>query len=335
VLKIIHISRESLFKSAEGKRFPTNIFLLADLNQSPADIDVIISSHRQAEAVNLTVENYLALEKKARTNVLIVESSPSLAAFRDIKTDPRISKILILSPILNTTRLFARGLRASNGAALTAQIGHYLGKSRYTFFSHSDMIAYRQNFLSFLLSKLDDETVIASFTQRHVLPFSGGMLYDRSFSGFSTVDWLPKKKNPYHIPGLDKLRERIQPLEWIDAGEQLILEALARGKRAYVCASRGLSSDYFGNPIDPWQLDVERISSLDLPIDFAPLSITRREFDHKYPQLLGEGPSWRKCFDDDGEVVFVHRGRGSRAGSGDSRGDFVAFTRAFNQTLAR
>lgn len=336
MLRVLRVSRKALFLSPEGKQFPPKITVLADIKPVQADIDVIIGAHQQPEAVNSTIENYLALEKKARLHILVIESSLSRPSFWKVRNGSNISKVLILSPLRCTSRWLGGRFWASNGAALAAQLGSYLGTARYMFFSHSDMMGYKKNFLSFLLSKLGDDTVLASFTQRHVLPFTGGMLYDKSYFDSMNVDWLPKDKNPYRITGLDQLHDRIDHLSWIDAGEQLVLEALERGKGAYVCASRGLTGDYYGHPLKNYGLTNEGIHLLGVPIQYAPLLLSREEFSVRYPELVGVYSGWRKCFDDKGDVAFVHRGRGTSKGRRkDHRGDFIFFVRDFNNKIAQ
>ena len=334
MLRAVQIRRDSLFSSPEGSRFPRRIALLTDMNPYEADIDVVIGAHRQTDAVNATIRNYLNLEKEVRLHILVIESSMSIAAFRGLHRGANITRAFILGPVPCTYRWFGGRFWASNGAALAAQLGHYLGTARYLFFSHSDMMGCKENFLSFLLSKLDENTPLASFTQRHILPFTGGMLYDKRFIDSLDADWLPKADNPYHIRGMDQLRSRISHLNWIDTGEQLILASLERGKRAHVCASRGLTGDSFGHPLQQYGMDNESVRLLGAPIRYAPLSLSREEFSAQHPKLAGENWMWRKCFDDQGNLVFIHRGRGTLKGRReDQRGDFTSYVRDFNRNL--
>lgn len=334
MLKLLHIPREDLFSSPESQQFPDRIAILADIKRYQADIDVIIGAHGQPEAVNLTIENYLGLEKKTPIHILVIESSRRLSTFWRIRGGPRVSKVLILGDIRCTSREHGDRFWASNGAALAAQLGSYLGNARYAFFSHTDMMGYKENFLSFLFSKLDDNTPLASFTQRHVLPFTGGMLYDKDYFKSKNVDWLPRAQNPYRIPPLDQLRSRIDPLNcfYIDTGEQLILEALKRGQCAYVCASRGVTGDYYGHALTEYGLTNQEVNQMGVPIRYAPDVQSREAFAVKYPEFARmDNAMWRKCFDDQGDVVFLHRGRGSSSrGMKDRRGDFESLVRRFN-----
>lgn len=337
MVKLFHISRDALFYSIEGNQFPDRIIVLGEIKPYQADIDVIIGGHGQPELINLVIENYLALEKKLSVHIIVVDSSRNLSMIKRIIGGPRVSRILILSNPTCITRSHGGQFWASNGAALAAQIGIALGSSRYAFFSHSDMIGYRENLFSFLLSKLDDNTPLAAFTQRHVLPFTGGMLWDKSYFNPLMVDWLPKAENQYHFPWLDQLRNRIDAINWIDSGEHLIYEMLRRDHRAYVCASRGTTGDYFGNPMAYYGFTDQELNKINIPIHYAPNSLSQEAFAEKYPEFTSlENAMWRKCFDDDGNVVFIHRGRGTTKGRAeDNRGDFVSFARKYNKSLNR
>ena len=183
-------------------------------------------------------------------HIIVVESSYSPLAFRKTRAGANISKIFILTPILCTSKLFGGSLRASNSAALAVRLGEYLGNAPYVFFSHSDMMGYKKNFLSFLLSKLDNNTVLACFNQRHILPFAiGGAVYDKNYFNSLNVDWLPKLENPYYVPELDQVYKTFENCGWLDAGEQFVFEIIRQGKRIHVCASRGLTGDYYGHPL--------------------------------------------------------------------------------------
>ena len=117
----------------------------------------------------------------------------------------------------------------------------------------------------------------------------------------------------------------------MDAGEKPILEALSRGQTAYVCASRGLTGNCYGHPLQEYGIDNEEFKKLAVPIKYAPDTISEDSFRQRYPELaLAEISMWRKSFDDDGNVIFIHRGRGTtRRGKKDRRGDFIGFVKDF------
>jgi hypothetical protein len=332
MFRVIRIQRENLFSSGQALLFPQKINVLAHISKFDADVDVIIGTHNQAEEINQTIQNYLALEKQLRLRIWIIESSKNLSAFLKIHRSPQINKILILDHLHATDSANKNRFWASNGAALAAAIGYYLGSARYIFFSHTDMMGYKPDFISFLASKLNAHTPIASFTQRFILPFTGGMLYDREYFQGNWVDWLPKNTNPYSTTWLNDLKEKFEILNWLDAGEQLIYETLLRGKTAYVCASRGVSGDFWGHPLDAYNMDLVRLHP---GIHYAQEVISKEEFIERYPELIcGDSAMWRKSFDDHGNVIFIHRGRGtSRGGKNDGRGDFLSFIKKFNHAL--
>jgi hypothetical protein len=320
-----------------NENLPSQLLLLTDIKKCTADLDIIIGSHNQSQATNLTIDNYLSLEKNKSLHILVVESSRNPLNFMRIRSGKNISKILILSEIPCTKKQYDSWFWASNGVAIAVQIGMYLGRAKYAFFSHSDMMGYKENFLSFLHSKLSENQPIASFTQRHVLPFSGGMLFDKHYFHNLDVNWLPCKNNPYSISGLDRLRDRIEDLNWTDAGEKLILTALNRGQTAYICASRGATGNYYGHPLQGYNLNNEEVQKSKVPIEYAPDILSSDRFKEKYPELaLEKIAMWRKSFDDEGNVIFIHRGRGTTKGKqSDRRGDFISFVREFNQNIKR
>jgi hypothetical protein len=193
------------------------------------------------------------------------------------------------------------------------------------------MMGHARDFLSFLRSKLDAQTPVASFTQRGVIPFSGGMMWDKRFFAGRDVDWMPRESNPYRIPGLQALEKQLPILTWIDSGEQLVWETMNQGFRPYVCASRGGTGDAFGHPLA--RTGSGSVSVEGLPVRFAAESVTRADFTRRYPELaLSETAPWRKAFDDEGNVVFIHRGRGTH-NLAEKRGDYWSYVDRFNRGI--
>ncbi|MBN2503057.1 MAG: hypothetical protein JXB38_19915 [Anaerolineales bacterium] len=333
--KIIKLRSRELFPTYRGDLIPKNIYVLADQCDTEADIDVVIGTYNQPREVNAAIENYLALEKQARLHIWVVDDSHRPWAFTGIKKDPRVSRVLILNKVRATDRRYAGNNWASNGASVAAQIGMNLGTARYGFFSHTDMMGYKENFLSYLLSKMDADTPVAAFTQRHVFPFTGGMLYDkRNFAGLA-VDWMPKQDNHYVIPGLEPFRDQVSHYASIDSGEQIPLEAFQRGQKAYICASRGITGDYLGDPLNGYDFTKQAVMAAGAPVHFAPLNTDAEQFARRYPELATPyNAMWRKSFDEDGAVIFIHRGRGTtNRNQDDKRGDFFAFVEAFNARM--
>jgi hypothetical protein len=336
MLKIVCIPSERLFSPDHLIKFPPGINVLAHVRELEADVDVVIGAHGQAEEVNLTIENYLALEKHTRLRIWVIESSGKLSNFFKIHNLPEVNRIFILDHLRCTDRKFEGKFFASNGAAVAAAIGNYFGNARYTFFSHTDMMGYKLNPLTFLLSKLDSDTPIASFMQRNILPFTGGMIFAKEYFHNLPVDWLPRSNNPYSMPWLKQLQNQIEPLSWIDTGEELVFETLARGQKVFVCASYGATGDFFGHPLDRYGIKNEDLAKFNLGIKYAFEEISREAFETKYPQFArSDNAMWRKCFNDQGEVIFIHRGRGTSKGKkNDGRGEFFNFLREFNRSFA-
>lgn len=330
--RFLRIKSTTLFQQAEAERFPQHITILADHTARHADIDVVICSHNQADIVNLIVNNYMKLESDARLHFYLVESSRNPFSFFRLCSGPCITRVQFLSRIPCTEKKEGGRFWASNGVALAAHIGLHFATSKYFFLSHADMMAYKKNFLSFLLSKLSEQTPLASFTQRHILPFTGCMLYDRTMFEMNRSSWLPLHENSYQITSVNSFKDRIDALQWLDVGEQLILDLIQQNRRAFVCASRGGSLDKYEHPLNSAGIDISDLHNAGLPVNYANLVLSRGDFILKYPELAGGQPaSWRKCFDDEDDVVFIHQGRGaSRNSVHDKREHFKHFLRAFN-----
>jgi hypothetical protein len=331
MIKLHCIPSSRLFVSPDNRDFPSYLIYLADVKPYQADIDIVIGSYKDADAANLVIDNYLALEKQAQIHIWVVESSRNLLDFWKIRSGPNISRVLILSRVNAIDKVHSPRFGASNNIALAVQLITYLGKARYLFPSHTDMMGYKPNFLSFLLSKLNENTPLASFSQRHIIPFTGGMLYDKTYFHDAEVDWLPQEVNPYHIPAIDAFRSQIEHLNWLDTGESLIMEVLQRSHQAHVCASRGATVDAYAHPLENnYDVTEEQIRLSDATIEYASQVPLRETFEARYPEL--KDTPWRKTFDETGDVVFIHRGRGTTSRQNkDERGDFHSFLARFNQ----
>jgi len=335
--KILRIPREKLFLCPEGNKFPKIITLLVDSANYEADIDIVITTCNQPQAANLVIENYLALEKKTRIHIWVIETSRNFISFLRTKKNPNISRVCIFGNIHAIKCKYENKFWISNAVGFAAQLGSYLGSAPHLFLSHVDMMGCKENFLSFILSKLDGNRPLASFTQRGVLPFTGGMVYRKDYFSDKGVDWLPRNENPFQTNGIENLKELIEALNWIDAGEQLVFEALSHGERGHVCASRGITGDFFGQELKRYKFSNEEAVNAGLSVDYASLVLSREEFIDKYPSLAKEEIGmWRKCFDDSGELVFIHRGRGTVQGkSYDTRGDFISYLKEFNKKFKK
>ena len=324
------IKINQLFKTHTAlKVLPDEITVWHDLRLKKAKVDIIINTFNKPELTNQTALNYSLLEDKIPVNIIIVESSGNKNIYQQIKSGNAISKILVEDHKASHPGHGA----GSYGMAISAAIGFYFSKSPYVFFSHNDMLALKKDFLKELLIKLNDTTRIASFTQRHVIPFTGCMLVDRKVIEESKTDWLLYDDNPYiekseFIQKLCKLRLKSAKLKcnWIDAGEALIYEEIANKKKVYISPS-------FGGTKGLWKtsFDLIGISSSDVQkagdfIEYGTLNIDKKTFKKKYQYVLKAGKEWenlqwflsrrknywRYTVDENGELIFIHHGRGVR-----------------------
>lgn len=325
-MKTEAIKINRLFKTEEALSIlPEEIKISHALNLNKADIDVVISGYRFPELTNAVVKNYLYHEKDALINMIVVESSGDLDVFNKLIAGDRVSRVLVhdfrtVHPLLGS---------ASYGMAISSAIGSFLSSSEHVFFSHSDMWACKDNFLSFLRSKLSTQIRLASFTQRHIIPFSGCMLLRRSLLDEPDIDWMVYDTNNFmnrNAP-LIKINESgmLSNLMFLDCGEAFIFSELAHNNPVYVCASRGGSDDFWKEPVACLSMESKAVykivQSSGCPIIYAPLCITKDTFKSKYRYLLKIAQSgffdfknrkfWRYSFDDDGELIFIHHGRGT------------------------
>lgn len=320
----MHLKIDQLFRTSARILYPQSIQLEAELCNVPgAHIDVIITTHNFPELANATIKNYLCLEKESKLHLIVVESSGRQSVFDKIYRHPQVSRILLKTDIDIRGHVHGYG---SYGMALSSAVGAHFSQAPLIFFSHSDMLATKENFLSWLAGKLVGKTRLASFTQRHFIPFTGCMLMTRDLLQEQNIDWAPLDTNEVLGPlGLENLAKTIHHLRGIDCGEQYVYSELQRGNPVFVCASRGGSKDWWHDPLDYYNVDVthlwKQISDANLAMTFAPLQTNRTNFEQTYAHVLRASTKgwwpfekskfWRYSFDDQGDLVFIHYGRGT------------------------
>ncbi len=343
------IQTNKLFKTKEALNIlPETFEVCHDLHLNEnAKVDIIINGYDKPELSNATALNYILLEDKIPVNIIIVESSGKPEIFEKLINHEKVSKILIEDRKI-THPVYGTG---SYGMSVSAATGLYFSKSEYVFFSHNDMIALKKDFLEFLISKLNDEIRIASFTQRHVIPFTGCMLADRKMLKNSETDWLLYDKNHYiekndflkKLCSLKKEKNLKLPCDWIDSGEAFIYEETTKGKKVFAAASFGGTKGLEKTPFDIAGTSKHEIEKIGNAIIFGKLAISKKEFKNRYKFVIKAGKKWenlrwmlsrkknywRYSFDDRGELIFIHHGRGTRR----SINRWLKFTSNLNKTL--
>ncbi|MCF6240438.1 MAG: hypothetical protein L3J74_03730 [Bacteroidales bacterium] len=345
--EIIKINK--LFKTKEALEvLPETITVWHDLKPKSAEIDIIVTGFGKAELSNATALNYILLEDKLPVNIIIVESSGKKEVYKQLINHKKVSKILV-EDLKVSHPVYGAG---SYGMAITAAVGFYFTKSPYVFFSHNDMIALKKDFLQNLLSKLNENVRIASFTQRHIIPFTGCMLIDRKVIENSQTDWLLYDKNPYikqstFLQKICKIRENGTSglkCDWIDAGEAFLYEELSKNKQLYVAASFGGTKGMWITPFELLQINKKDITNIENLIIYGNRNISKKEFQKKYKFVLKAGRKWeslrwflsrkknywRYSLDEQGDLVFIHHGRGTRR----SLNRWIEFTRKVNSRLS-
>ncbi len=327
--EVIEINK--LFKTQSAlNTLPETITVWHDMKLHEAEIDIIINSYNKPELTNETALNYILLEDKIPVNIIIVESSGNMSVFNRLIKHEKVSKILIEDHKASHP-VYGAG---SYGMAVSSAVGYFFSKSSYIFFSHSDMLALKKDFLGHLLSKLNEHTRIASFTQRHIIPFTGCMLINRKVIQESDGDWLLYDENPYieksdFLKALCKLkatRDLKIPCDWIDAGESYIYEELSKKKQMYVTASFGGTKGMWVTPFELLKVKEQDISNIKNLIIYGKRNSSKKEFQKKYKFVLKASRKWeslkwflnrkknywRYSLDDEGDLIFIHHGRGTR-----------------------
>lgn len=326
--EIININK--LFKTEEAlKVLPEKITVWHDLKDRNVKIDIIINGYYKPELSNAAALNYLLLEDKIPIHILIVESSGNEEVYKKLITHEKVSKIL-LEDHKASHPVYGAG---SYGMSISSAVGFYFSKAPHVFFSHNDMIALKKDFLNDLLSEMNEQTRIASFTQRHVIPFTGCMLIDRNVIENSKTDWLLYDHNPFlekstFLQNLCKLRTENPRLkcDWIDSGEALIYEEIANNKKVFIAPSFGGTKGLWETNFNFVGIKKETVEKCGNAIIYKDLNINRKEFKTQYKQVLKAGKKWenlrwflskrknywRYSVDNENNLVFIHHGRGTR-----------------------
>jgi hypothetical protein len=332
----------SVFKTSNKKLFPEIIDIKGELNSNKADVDIIIASYRFPELTNLTIQNYLKYETNLKINILVVESAGDKKIYDQLIQKKNVSRILISQDV----KINHRFGTPSFGLALSYQIGQQLGSSKYIFFSHCDMLAIENNFLSYIVSKLNDNTRIASFTQRHIIPFTGCMIAKREAIEELKTDWLPQDNNNYLnvIEGLKFIdKNKLTPLiEWIDCGEAILYEELSKDNSIYICSSVGGSDDLQKTPFDYFEANATKTKDIltksGIKIVYEKLPEINERFVKKNKKIFKpsigflNSPKkpdkyWRYTVNGEGEIIFIHHGRGTTKREVK---DWIKFSRKIN-----
>lgn len=339
---------QKLFCTEDVVLYPKEIEAYADLKKDAiedAEIDVIITAHDLPHMTNLTVENYLLHERTLKIHIIVVESSTKDSVFEKLYQHPRVSRVLLKKDVLIKGKVHGYG---SYGLALSAAVGVNLSRAPYVFFSHPDMIACKDGFLNFLKSKLVGNTRIAGFTQRHAIPLMGTMMVAREVLKNPKLDMLPRDTNPLlEAAGLSEVAQTVYHLNHTDCGEQYIYDELAKHNPVYICASRGGSEDWWKHPLGYYEGSssdelLEAVAKSKSSLVYAPLKCEKAHFEKKHKDLIKAGHEgfwlfekpkwWRYSFDDQGDLIFVHHGRGTTLKAVKR---WLSYLRNYNEALAQ
>lgn len=309
------VNSKNLFSSNSQAKllgFPEELeLILENFPKSPSsvEIDIVIGTYNNSEFANVVAENFLNLENQSNIHIWFVETSGNPHSYEKLKTNNNISKIYLNTQCEALIKSLENKLYASNGAAISAQIGSYFSESSYLFFSHTDMLACQPNFLSYLKSALDSNTSMISFQNRGLIPFSAGTLYNRQVLNKLKYDWLPKYQNPYK-----EYNSMIFQSDWIDAGEEIVYESLKMGYKVKMHQNVGGSHFFYNNRIaeelrknslnyqNLERNNIKLLGKIPEQIDF-----NKTYFDLNFQNLV-----LTKSFDNSGNMIFLHGGRSNK-----------------------
>lgn len=328
---------EEIFKFETARAlFPKEIPVEADLKNRASTIDVIITTFDQSEMTNEVIKNFTLLEKNENIHIIIVESSGKFKAFKTLLDGDNISKIFVKPGV---HEIHNKKGKSPWGMMFATAIGYYFTKAPYIFVSHNDMIALKENFLSFIKSKLSDNINIAAFTQSHIIPSVGCTIFNRKVLDNPDLGWdMDSNDNPYigkneylkyisDISNAKQMKLLNRRIHWMDGGEHYVYNEIINGKKLYLCAAMGGNAYYWKSPFEYFDLPKEEaykiITGNKCPFIYAPLNTNKEEFETKYDFVLKASKSWffegerhkrkywRYCFDDEGDLMFIHHGRGA------------------------
>ena len=330
------IRRSSLFRSSEGENFPWILHYRVAGIPVRCDVDVIIGSHGQMDYANEIIRNYRNLEKKLKIQFIVVETHPEKFHFQKIIQAEDVIGIWIPKEYTAMIKGAKNKWGASNALALAFELGAYNGKSDSIFFSHSDMMGCRENFISWIHSKLNKSTTMASFSQRHLYPFTAGMIVTRERWENFTYDSLPKDYNRYHFNRELCCKKFISRSQSVDIGEDYVNEILESKERIYISDSYGIKGRPQGHAFyDEYEIKREEHEKFPKNICYAIAEIDWKQFDKTYPELATQEYSmWRKSFSERGELLFIHAGRGVLTKESGERMDFLGYLKEFNQKIS-
>lgn len=325
-LRVERAAAVRMFPFAGQAVLPKDLYYLSDSKDYTADVDVLISTVGDMRHIAELVRNYQALEKKLKIHIWLAFAETDFLAFARAPQGDGITRVMLLNNPVPWLRITRNPLVWSISAALCAQAGIYFGRAPYFFYSHEDMMALKENFLTFLRLKINPGRPMASFFQRHLIPHSGGMMIRKDFFQNEGVDFLPLKDNPFSVSGLNVFEARVPSVKWVDAGEQYVYRALEKKAHMYICECHGGKHGPLNDPVEMWQVKRSEVHAAEWNVDYAPCKAKTAVVNDN-----GFSPLWWQAFDDAGEPIFMHRARGSAQRMSTDNGDFCRYLREFNR----
>lgn len=159
------------------------------------DVDIIMPSFQDRRMSTLAARSFFKFEKKLKIKVIFVDPSNSTEKFD-------LDNVTLLS-VKNTKSTTAKSAGyMSHSNAFSLEVGRQYVTSKYVFVCHNDVLAYTENWLSYLYDKMTQYRLVGFVgdNSRIKAVHVSGFMYDVDF--FKDVTFWPKD-NPERDVGDD------------------------------------------------------------------------------------------------------------------------------------
>ena len=168
--------------------------IIQDIDSSyEPDVDIIMPSYQDRSMANIAARSFFHFEKKLNIRIIFVDPSGDNTKFDTGDYNNKITSISAPDIKFNFTDECGK-MSHSNAYAL--EIGALFCKSPYVFVCHNDVLAYSENWLSYLHSKMNNYK-LAAFLKDNIrigAAHVSGFMYDRTFYQNKNVHFWPKQK---------------------------------------------------------------------------------------------------------------------------------------------
>lgn len=156
-----------------------------------ADVDIIMPAYKDRAMANCAAKTFFHFEKNLKMRIIFVDNSGSQKPFESF--DNRVTSVSIPDEVFNFTDDCGK-MSHSNAYAL--EVGKSFCKAPYIFVCHNDVIAFKENWLTYLHNKMKDYK-LAAFLRDNIrinAAHVSGFMFDRKFFENKNVGFWPASK---------------------------------------------------------------------------------------------------------------------------------------------